>query len=108
MRTTVASAARRPAARNSASRERISAVSFQWFIAPPRSDGQRYLPPGMDSIAPRLLSVTPEGDGRTIKWLSRTYRKGPNRMTEHNSATLREQLRQSAKQGYDLRNRLLE
>ena len=29
-------------------------------------------------------------------------------MTEHNSATLREQLRQSAKQGYDLRNRLLE
>lgn len=29
-------------------------------------------------------------------------------MSEHNSATLREQLRQSAKQGYDLRNRLLE
>src|SRR3954471_10426543 len=35
MCTTVASAARRPAALSPASRERISAVSFQWFMAPP-------------------------------------------------------------------------
>src|SRR5437868_13909862 len=35
MCTTVASAARRPAVLSPASRDKISAVSFQWFIPPP-------------------------------------------------------------------------
>src|SRR6185295_189091 len=46
MRTTVARAARRPARSSSAIRERISAVSCQWFMPPPGSNRhRRYLPP---------------------------------------------------------------
>src|ERR687892_1727441 len=49
MWTTVASAARRPAAVSSAIRERISAVSFQWFMPPPFGARQRYLLAGVGS-----------------------------------------------------------
>src|SRR5436309_4079386 len=73
MRTTVASAARRPAALSSASRERISAVSFQWFIPRPPDRRQRYLLRARVSTGPagEAGPVLFQGIGRVTEEVSR-------------------------------------